>query len=80
MGRRLAKALALPGKAFQRNVVLWYLGVFRLCDCGLSAGGWLSFAIMPPEEFPAFALTLHRLEAESGLVERRERRTLIVER
>jgi phosphopantetheinyl transferase len=70
------------GKAFLGRVIghqtVFYASKLR--DWGLSAGGWLSFAIMPPKEIPAFALTLHRLEAESGLVESRERRTLIVGR
>ena len=68
---------AFLGRVMSRQAVFY---TSRLRDWGLSAGGWLSFAIMPSEEIQAFALTLHRLEAESGLVERRERRTLIVER
>jgi phosphopantetheinyl transferase len=70
------------GKAFLGRVI-GHQAVFyasRLSDWRLSAGGWLSFAILPPEEIRAFALTLHRLEAESGLVESRERRILIVGR
>ncbi len=70
------------GKAFLGRVI-GHQAVFyasRLHDWGLTTGGWLSFAIMPPEEIPAFALTLHRLEAVSALVESRERRLLIVGR
>ena len=70
------------GKAFLGRVIghqaIFYASKLR--DWGLSAGGWLSLAIMPAQEIPAFALTLHRLEAESGLVASRERRTLIVRR
>jgi len=70
------------GKAFLCRVI-GHEAVFyttRLREWGLTAGGWLSLAIMPTEEIPAFALTLHRLEAESALVESRERRMLIVGR